>query len=138
MCPLSPIKAHLNATRSSIIQTEMQEPLPNSDPALLHPLFREKAFNLLDHLHAESIPIQLFEGFRSADRQRYLFAQGRARWNSYHQSGLAADFALSDEKPGSWRRFQEIAEQLGLATSTSEIGHVQLAGLRCEDLAVAA
>jgi peptidoglycan L-alanyl-D-glutamate endopeptidase CwlK len=116
----------------------MQEPPPNSDPACLHPVFREKVLCLLDNLNAEGIPFRLFEGFRSLERQQYLYAHGHAGWNSYHQYGLAADFALSDEKAGNWSRWREIAAQLGLVTSNFELGHVQLAGLKSDDLSMAA
>jgi peptidoglycan L-alanyl-D-glutamate endopeptidase CwlK len=116
----------------------MQEPPPNSDPVCLHPVFREKVRSLLDRLNAEGIPFRLFEGFRSLERQQYLYAHGRAGWSSYHRYGLAADFALSEENAGNWRRWREIAEQLGLVTSSFEPGHVQLAGLKSEDLEMAA
>ena len=57
----------------------MTEPTRNSDPARLHPVFRHKTAELLEALSDESIPFRLFEGFRSLERQGYLYAQGRTR-----------------------------------------------------------
>jgi hypothetical protein len=93
---------------------EMTEPVRNFDPERLHPIFREKARELLDRLTAEGIPFRLFEGFRSPERQQYLYAQGRTRpgpivtharpWTSYHQYGLAGDFVLFENGAGSGTR----------------------------------
>src|SRR5215470_5472340 len=110
----------------------MDEPKRNSDPAFLHPVFRQKAAELLEILAAEQIPFRLFEGYRSPERQQYLYAQGRTRpgkiitkagpWMSYHQYGLAADFVLFESgqwswdargaNARSWVRLQEVGKQL--------------------------
>jgi peptidoglycan L-alanyl-D-glutamate endopeptidase CwlK len=133
----------------------MPEPRRNFDPALLHPVFREKAQALLDSLAAEGIPFRLFEGFRSPERQQYLYAQGRTRpgvivtkaraGQSYHQYGLAGDFVLFEKggwswgaagpKAGWWKRLQETGKGLGLEPLSFEMPHLQLAGLRIHDLA---
>jgi peptidoglycan L-alanyl-D-glutamate endopeptidase CwlK len=133
----------------------MTEPPRNSDPACLHPLFREKALALLAALAFEGIPFRLFEGFRSPERQRYLYAQGRTRpgaivtkarpWSSYHQYGLAGDFVLFESgkwswdaagaNAGRWRRLQQTGRQLGLEPLSFEAPHLQLAALRIGDLA---
>ena len=132
----------------------MKDTVPNSDPARLHPLFREKARELLERLAAESIPFRLFEGFRSPERQQYLYAQGRTRpgpivtkarpWTSYHQYGLAGDFVLFENGAWSWvasgararywRRLQELGKQLGLEPLSFEMPHLQVAGLGIQDL----
>jgi len=57
----------------------MNETVRNVDPTCLHPVFRQKAQELLCRLAAENIPFRLFEGFRSPERQQYLYAQGRTR-----------------------------------------------------------
>lgn len=133
----------------------MTEPARNSDLACLHPVFRQKATDLLAALAKESIPFRLFEGFRSAERQQYLYAQGRTRpgkivtkarpWASYHQYGLAGDFVLyengkwswdsSGKRARQWARLRAIGKQLGLESLSFELAHLQLAGLRIQDLA---
>jgi len=133
----------------------MMEPPRNSDPACLHPLFREKARILLAALQAEGLPFRLFEGFRSPERQQYLYSQGRARpgkivtrarpWTSYHQYGLAGDFVLFEHGAWSWdggaasaprwKRLGEAGRQLGLHPLRFEAPHLQLAGLSIVDLA---
>jgi peptidoglycan L-alanyl-D-glutamate endopeptidase CwlK len=130
-------------------------PMRNSDPACLHPLFREKARELLERLTSESIPFRLFEGFRPPERQLYLYAQGRTRpgpivtnarpWSSYHQYGLAGDFVLFENGAWSWdssgarkrywSRLGEIGKQLELEPLSFEAPHLQLAGLRIQELA---
>jgi peptidoglycan L-alanyl-D-glutamate endopeptidase CwlK len=133
----------------------MREPERNSDPASLHPVFREKAGELLAQLKSEGVPFLLFEGYRSPERQQYLYAQGRTRpgpvvtraqpWTSYHQYGLAGDFVLfengawswdsSGPKARYWTRLPEVGAMLGLERLSSELPHLQLAGLKIADLA---
>ena len=133
----------------------MIEPVRNADPACLHPLFRTKTTALIEALTQEGIPFRLFEGFRSPERQQYLYAQGRTRpgaiitkarpWASYHQYGLAGDFVLFENGKWSWetkgdrarywRRLREIGKQLGLEPLSFEMAHLQLAGLSIQDLA---
>jgi len=133
----------------------MNETVRNVDPACLHPVFREKAQELLARLAAENIPFRLFEGLRSPERQQYLYAQGRTRpgpivtrarpWTSYHQYGLAGDFVLFENGAWSWntsgasarywQRLQAIGIQIGLEPLSFEMPHLQLAGLRIQDLA---
>jgi peptidoglycan L-alanyl-D-glutamate endopeptidase CwlK len=133
----------------------MAELIPNTDPALLHPVFREKAAELLSRFAAEQIPFRLFEGFRSPERQRRLYAQGRTLpgpivtkalpWKSYHQYGLAGDFVLfenglwswdtSGAKAAWWRRLPEFGKELGLEPLRFEMPHLQVLGLKIENLA---
>jgi len=42
-----------------------------------HPVFREKVKVLIQKLDAEKLPFRMFEGFRTPQRQRKLYAQGR-------------------------------------------------------------
>ena len=133
----------------------MTEPTRNFDPACLHPVFRQKTVQLLEKLAAEAIPFRLFEGFRSLERQSYLYSQGRTRpgpivtkaraGTSYHQYGLAGDFVLFEngkwswdttgEREKHWARLQEFGKQLGLESLNFELPHLQLARLRIQDLA---
>jgi peptidoglycan L-alanyl-D-glutamate endopeptidase CwlK len=120
----------------------------------LHPIIREKVRVLLEKLSAEGIPFQLFEGFRSPQRQQYLFEQGRTRpgsiitkarpWRSYHQYGLGADFVLyenglwswdtSGEKGRWWERLHQLAREHDLEPLSWEKPHLQLPGLSITDL----
>jgi peptidoglycan L-alanyl-D-glutamate endopeptidase CwlK len=115
----------------------------------LHPIFREKVNELSQKLSLEGIPFWLFEGFRSPQRQQYLYAQGRTRpgnivtyakpWTSYHQYGLATDFVLyengswswdtSGEKARWWERLHELGREQGMEPLSWEKPHLQLPGL---------
>lgn len=126
----------------------------DSDLAKLHPDFRWRAEKLVSALESEKIPFRLFEGFRTPQRQRELYAQGRTTpggivtkakpWQSYHQYGLAADFVLhiddkwnwddSGKRRSWWKRLHEIAHEIGLETLSWELPHVQLDGLRIDSL----
>ena len=115
----------------------------------LHPFFREKVEALLDKLSLGGLPFRVFEGFRSPQRQHYLFEQGRTRpgtivtkarpWTSYHQYGLAADFVLhvdgrwswdtSGDNSQMWTRLHELARENQLTPLSWELPHLQLPGL---------
>ncbi len=115
----------------------------------LHPVFRQKATQLLEKLAAEGIPFRLFEGFRTPSRQQYLYDQGRTRpgaiitkarpWQSYHQYGVAGDFVLfengkwswDDQGPKAawWKRLHQVGQKLGLEPLGWEKPHLQLKGL---------
>lgn len=122
----------------------------DNDMKHLHPVYRQKAAELLAKLKDEGLPFRVFEGFRSPERQRYLFEQGRTRpggrvtnaraWQSYHQYGVAADFVLyendqwswddSGAKRSWWKRLHELGRQVGLEPLSWELPHLQLQGLR--------
>ena len=117
------------------------------DPGHLHPAVRAMVAAVQERLDAETIPMKMFEGFRTPERQAHLYAKGRTTagdrvtnanaWQSYHQYGLAADFVRYENgKPtwetgnptqrAHWERFQAIARECGLEPLTSELSHVQL------------
>jgi peptidoglycan L-alanyl-D-glutamate endopeptidase CwlK len=120
----------------------------------LHPIFRGKVRGLVDRFSAEGIPFRPFEGFRSPQRQQYLYEQGRTRpgnrvtnarpWTSYHQYGLATDFVLyengrwswdtSGERGGWWRRLHELGREEGLEPLSWELPHLQLPDLNIAGL----
>jgi peptidoglycan L-alanyl-D-glutamate endopeptidase CwlK len=132
----------------------MSQTARNSDPALLHPVFRGKVEELLKQLAAEAIPFALFEGFRSSARN-FSMLKGEpdpapssqrpdpgppfismdlrrtsslllnAEW-SWDTSGIKARW---------WERLPEIGRELGLEALPFEMPHLQLAGLKIEDLA---
>ena len=132
-------------------------PNPNqrdSDLTHLHPTFRTKAQAVLDACAREQLSFRLFEGFRSPQRQQYLYEQGRTRpgprvtdaqpWTSYHQYGLAADFVLykdgqwswesAGESAGWWNLLHDIARAQGLEPLSWETPHLQLSGVSITDL----
>lgn len=116
-----------------------------SDPAQLHPKFREAIAKLLVKAAAEDRPFRLFEAFRTPERQQWLYEQGRTRpggivtkarpWQSFHQFGLGADLVLfvngqwtwSSDGPlaDHWRRLPKLAAELGLRSLTWEAPHVE-------------
>jgi peptidoglycan L-alanyl-D-glutamate endopeptidase CwlK len=132
----------------------MNEPPRNCDPRYLHPVFRQKAADLLRTLAGEGMPFRLFEGYRTFERQRYLYAQGRTRPGpvvtrarpgmSYHQYGLAGDFVLfengkwswdaADERARWWERLRQAGRELGLEPLAFEAPHLQFGGWKIEEL----
>lgn len=74
----------------------------------LHPVVREKADQLVAEAAAAGIAIYITDDFRSEEEQNVLFEQGRSTrgpivthargGESYHNYGLAIDFALQTEK----------------------------------------
>jgi hypothetical protein len=118
------------------------------DMAKLHPRVREGVTATLAALTAKGIPFRVFEGFRSPERQTWLYRQGRTRpggkvtraqaWQSMHQYGLATDLVLftdagwSWDSSGSnrplWQEMQAQARKHGLAPLSFELPHVELTG----------
>lgn len=114
----------------------------------LHPVVRRAVTDLLDALKAKGAPFGLFEGYRSPERQAWLYAQGRTRpgsivtnaepWKSYHQYGLACDLVLfennrwswSEDGPRAawWRLMAKEAKSCGLRTLSFERPHVEYNG----------
>lgn len=111
----------------------------------LHPIVRQNIIDVVAQANQEGLPFQIFEAFRTPERQRWLYAQGRTAsgkivtkaqaWQSMHQYGLAADLVLfvngqwSWSGPGSsWQRMHEIAKAHGLQWLSFEAPHVELAG----------
>lgn len=111
----------------------------NADPALLHPTVRALVSSLLRELQAEGIPLALYEGARTPERQVELYKRGRVAgygplghhatydtaWTSRHQYGMAVDLVFrkpgssgswtwAEPSPGAWKRYQEIAARIGL------------------------
>ncbi len=120
----------------------------------LHPVFRDKVVKLQELLSEENLPFRVFEGYRTPERQRYLYSKGRTRsgsvvtyanaWQSFHQYGVAADFVLygdgnwswddRGEKKKLWDRLQELGEQVGLKHLDWEKPHLQLKDVALSDL----
>ena len=100
---------------------------------------------LLEHTGEEW---HVIEGYRSAERQLWLYEQGRTRqgrivtWMKepkYHGKGLAADIAPSRHGYNApeewWSMKQHLASGLGLtdpAFEKGDKGHVQMDGMQTE------
>ncbi|NKM06061.1 hypothetical protein GFM29_19955 [Rhizobium leguminosarum bv. viciae] len=124
------------------------------DLSVLHPIIRENVRLVLTQLDQEKLPFKVFEAFRTPERQRYLYRQGREipgdkvtnaeAWESYHQYGLAADFVLfingkwswEDKRQYAkmWQRLHDIGRQHGLEPLSWESPHLQYAGTTIEQL----
>jgi peptidoglycan LD-endopeptidase CwlK len=131
-----------------------KQTLRDVNPAHLHPAFLVKHNALVSALAAEGLPFRLFEGNRLRERQAWLYASGRTRpgpivtkapaGSSYHQYGLAGDYVLyingkwswdvSRQNMEKWRRLQELGVKLDLEPLSFELPHLQLGGLRIQDL----
>ena len=81
--------------------------------ALLHPKVRAEVAQLIDKAEAlfpTTIAIRIVQGLRTIDEQNALYAQGRTKpgkkvtnakgGSSYHNYGLAIDFAILRDKDG--------------------------------------
>lgn len=76
-------------------------------PTELHPIVAEKTDRLVEQAAQKGITIRITAGFRSIDEQDMLFSRGRTNdgsivtnargGQSYHNYGLAIDFALELE-----------------------------------------
>lgn len=119
-----------------------------ADLSLLHPVVRAKVQAIQAQLDAEGILLRVFESFRSPQRQRTLYAQGRTApgrivtkappWKSYHQYGCAVDFVFHEGGEWHWgrnsthrqqyARMHAIAREHGLEPLSWETPHVQLIG----------
>lgn len=88
-------------------------------------------------------PARVFEGYRSPERQNYLYSLGRSipgkivtkrkAWGSWHQLGLAVDIAFYHNNEwtwdGPWEKTAEIFTQHGLQwLYPFEKAHFQLTG----------
>lgn len=123
--------------------------LRDVDPFHFHPVFRDRLAAVVRTLESEGIPFRVFEGWRSPQRQQYLWDQGRTRpgaivtkaraWESYHQYGIGADLVLFEngqwswesggERAAWWGRMQQVGREAGLEALSFELPHLQLAGL---------
>ncbi|WP_053217544.1 M15 family metallopeptidase [Virgibacillus senegalensis] len=107
-------------------------------PEELHPIVEEKKNQLVEQAEEQGIPIIITEGFRTVARQDELYQQGRSEdgdivtyaegGESYHNYGLAIDFALQNENgravwdmsydgngngESDWMEIVDIAKELG-------------------------
>lgn len=121
-----------------IEEHERRETLKNVPmPTELHPVVEEKKEQLISRSLEKGIDIVITDGFRSVEEQDAIFAQGRTTegsivsnargGESYHNYGLAIDFAIRTEDnviwdleydgnqngESDWMEVVEIAKDLG-------------------------
>ena len=86
-----------------------REQLKNIDPkgilssGRIHPELKERTERFLSAAEAQGLRVQLFEGFRSTERQKQLYESGTGvtnakPGNSFHNYGLAVDVVFRDAK----------------------------------------
>ena len=128
------------------------EPPVNRDLWLLCPKFLEKVNTGIARAKKDGYPVEVFEGWRSPQRQDYLYSKGRTlpgktvtnarAWESLHAYGLAVDVALKINGKWSWDGpFDKIAqyflEGMGLewAGFKGELAHFEMRkGLRLDQI----
>lgn len=132
----------------------------DGDISRLHPAIRGKVKKIRDQLKKENIPFEVFEAFRTPERQSNLWSKGRTKpghkvtwvnsWKSIHQYGLAVDFVLKingtwswDDQGGEakyWTRMHELAEENGMTPIYNKKGqliekpHIQIKGITSSEL----
>lgn len=114
----------------------------NNDLAPLAPFFREKLLAAIADCKANGIVCGIFEGYRSPDRQDWLWEQGRVRpgkiitgakaWQSWHQYGLAADVVIKTKGKWDWNAdyepMIEIMKSHGFECLNFEKVHFEITG----------
>nr|WP_249310568.1 M15 family metallopeptidase [Bacillus sp. FJAT-49736] len=142
-----------------------QKSLPHSLPTGLHPIVKERTQQLVQKAAKKGINVVITDGFRSTDEQNQLYKKGRTTsgsivtnakgGESYHNYGLAVDFALKTtsgkiiwdteydgNKNGKqdWYEVVDIAKKLGFTWGGDWLGfqdypHLQMDfGLSINDL----
>lgn len=127
---------------------------PNRDMELLLPEFRSALEAVVSEVQAMGYPFHVYEGWRSGDRQEWLWESGRKRpgaritnarrGESYHEFGAAADVVLREGGRWSWstamargkwwRELHAAARRHGLEPLVWELCHIQLAGTSLPEL----
>ncbi|NBU34089.1 hypothetical protein EB118_16620 [bacterium] len=114
----------------------------NRDYASLAPFFSQRLQMAIQEAQDQGLSIDFFEGYRSPNRQDYLFEQGRTRegkiitkaraFQSWHQYGVAADLCFKIDgkwawsKSDPWDKVHEIMDDFGFEMLSWEKAHVQI------------
>lgn len=112
------------------------------DATKLAPFFAQRLDAALKECNAAGLPVMMFEGYRSKDRQLWLFEQGRSRPGrivtnarpgmSWHQYCCAADLAGYVDGQWTWAidysRIRAIMLKHHFETLTFEQAHFQMTG----------
>ncbi len=143
---LQPTSSTVSAPSPSLIAPPAP-PVDQRDRDLskVHPVVRAALQQVLADLEQKGLPFRIFEGFRTPERQNYLYAPGHTApgpkvtnaraWQSMHQYGLAADLVLFVDgkwswggQSSDWKAMHEAAEKHGLQFLSFEAPHVELKG----------
>jgi hypothetical protein len=127
------------STPESVKPTAVADSFPiDRDPANLDPQFRQRLDRVISRMENEfGHKVQMVEGFRSPQRQKAIYAQGRtqpgpvATWttDSLHSRGRAADLQVdgSWDNPAGYARLQQVAKEEGLGVlGSKDPGHLEL------------
>jgi len=112
------------------------------DMAKLAPFVVLKVTAALDQCHEIGYNVAMFEGYRSPERQQWLYEQGRSRdgkivtyakpWESFHQYGLAVDIVGFLNKKWDWNidydKVTAIFKEHGFESLKFEKPHFQITG----------
>lgn len=86
------IELEIQVNEESVVpmaeEAVVSEPPIDRDPMKLDPAFREKLLATLKILKAEKIPFKFHEGFRTVQRQQWLFGQGRPTAKPFGRPGI--------------------------------------------------
>ena len=127
-------------------------PEPDRNPDHLHPIFRAPVENWLAAVRAAGYHVQVIETFRTAERQDWLYEQGRTRpgaqvtrtRDSAHEYGVALDWMPQVWTGTGWLGTWDVTlynriyvavppKNFGLETLAWERPHLQLAGVNGPD-----
>ena len=114
----------------------------NRDINLLAPIVQDKLTKALAECHGNNLMVEMFEGFRTPERQEELYAQGRTKpgrtitqaraWQSFHQYGLAQDICFNINGHwtwgGDWAAVKNIFTNYGFESLKFEKPHFQITG----------
>src|SRR6187399_2236555 len=68
------------------------EPPRDNDPKNLDPMFQQRLTAALDDLDARRTPFALVEGFRTVERQQWLYGSGRPNEQPYGREGAIVTY----------------------------------------------
>jgi peptidoglycan L-alanyl-D-glutamate endopeptidase CwlK len=115
----------------------------------LAPFVKSRVIMALNDCHDQRINVHVFEGYRTPERQQWLYEAGRDRagiivtkarpWQSAHQFGLAVDLAFGGDKAwtwqGPWDQVIDTFSRYGFESLSWEKAHQQiLGGYRLDNL----